>query len=1733
MNNPLKLWQELKEIYLKYIDSGLPLIDERYAIERRKLYDIPGVICQPPIIELVPKYEEVSTLNSACLKHNINTEFSEFSKCGLFQDVNGIERKLYQHQEDAIKYAIAERKHIVATTGTGSGKTECFLLPIVSDLISESRDWDTKRPRAVRTLIIYPLNALAEDQMIRLRKSLNSRSQDQTGAKDWLDKNRSGHRFYFGRYTGLTPVSGKKGKSRNRFNHEKEQHEKDWQAAQEAFDETGEESLIYHIPCMDEDSAEMWDRWSMQENPPDILITNYSMLNIMLMRKLELPIFQKTKEWLAEDSSHIFHLVVDEMHTYRGTSGTEVAYLIRILLNQLGLSPDSQQVQFLASSASMQENEKTREYLCAFFGISKSHFKDRLKLLSNPPSSSIEKPAIPLPISAFAEFVENCEHKSFQDALGIYKQKLNCETTKDIIDKFKILEWLKFAMQDEKNHLVAFKSTDLSKKICHDLEKALEGLLLTVCDAKSKSGGAVQPIRAHLFFRNIEGLWGCSNPDCNQVEEGLKWRSRSIGKLYFTPRSFCKCGGKILEIIVCRSCGEMFLGGYLVEESSGCFLVLDKPISNKEGVYTVIYPGKKVSASDQKNGWKNYNYKFIEGALIKKRGGETGGFISGEDYPVKYPGTCPNCGLKYNISNKHSITPLTKHTTGVQKVNQVMAEALMRAMKKDGPNNNTAKLVLFSDSRQAAAKLSAGIELDHYRDVLRQTVLNSLESEDENKALLKKYRENFSGLTTLEKEKFIALRKNEYYNRVINQIRDETDDLISSDDLQILNRFFQVQSLSEIKEIEDKVWTKLAQLGINPAGPNPSMTTRENTDWKDLLNWEGNKITRVDKGGGSRFFEAIILKCNTEQLITIFAHKKRSFESLKLGYVTANIEDYGVEFCQFIDVAIRLLGEKWKIAGYVSNYLSNSFPKSIWEFAKKVYGNTYKNHPEIDQLKDILKNNNIIESGEISLTGKKLFFKKSKIGDKIWICKKCNMVHLHPSCGFCTNCREILDQETYLTEKDMQNPEDYYLHLATVAETFRLHCEELTGQTSRGESTKRQRLFQGIFLKNENRLVDEIDLLSVTTTMEAGVDIGSLSAVMMGNVPPQRFNYQQRVGRAGRRGHPLSLALTVAKASSHDQTHYFQTERMVSAQPHDPYLEIHSSEIAERMIIKQVLHQAFSEINMEKNSSDNVHGAFGTGAKWKDNRIYVDLWIQKNNDIIKDIVNYVTVATDLNKSKESIVLDINEKLIPDIDAIVANRIDYPQRALSEKLANAGLLPMFGFPTRVRLLYEKEPKKLPAADVVDRNLDIAISSFAPGCEIVKDKRVLKSVGFVSYDIKNGSVVEIDGLNALEKEVWMCDGCGFTTVSEQDESFCSICGGSIRRAKACSPLGFCTDYEADIKDFNGRFDWMPFSTSISLDGETKLDNPNRIDNLSLNNNKLPKEGLVHQINTNEGKLFKIGKLAGTRRYCARDAFSDDKKETLRIFEEEDYALIASKTTGVLTAGISSVNSDMDLNPLPPNSRGYAIRASFISWGFILRKSICDHLDIESSELDVGFHVNKDKKGEIFFVEKLENGAGYCNYLNDKLQPDIPRIALIDPLQKDGKIYKVFVDAKHIKNCTSSCYDCLRDFYNQQYHSILDWRLGLDLARVSFGDEFVADFTSEYWAPYLHELVDQLAIRRKGKKQEIDSGINIVENGSEIYLITHPFWSEQYLQKLRETIGYDFLEMNVFDAVREIKK
>jgi len=1738
MNNPIRIWKELKEVYLKYIDSGLPLSDKNYIEERKKLYDEDEAICQPPIIEIIPRYKESGTLSEICRKHMIEQDLPEFIKCGLFSDPSGKERKLYSHQEQALLNATTpfSRKHIIVTTGTGSGKTECFLLPIIAGLLKESKQWKDVRTRAMRTLILYPLNALAEDQMIRLRKALNSSVTDKTGARDWLDKNRNGNRFYFGRYTGTTPISGKQTDyNKQRMNNEKQLLIKNWESLSSSGDEYSD--LKYCIPCVESDSAEMWDRWSMQNTPPDILITNYSMLNIMLMRKIEESIFSQTRKWLNENPENTFRIVIDELHTYRGTAGTEIAYLLRLLIERIGLNPDHPQIQFFATSASLVEDERNKDYLSSFFGVTRNNFDEKFSIIKSPIQNTIDTPpVIQLSKEKLAALASDLTQNPNQSDLEIILDKFlhneQCNSLSDFIEKTKIKDWLVFALQNDKRELEAKKTTTVINTLFNnsdeDSQLALEALIFLICKATDNKNNYIQPLRAHYFFKNIDGLWACSNPSCNCISNSFNFTNRTVGKLFRSPgKARCDCGSKIYEIYICRNCGEIFLSGYLANNSNSEYLLAHKPYSRHYPQVLIWTGGKGHTSNNSRNTtpqsdveWKNTNFDFNSGKITRSFSGKYSIFKSTSEFN-KLPSSCPNCKKEYKAKEKYQISPISKHATGVQKVNQVLADALIRVMKDE--DNCNPKLVLFSDSRQAAAKLSAGIELDHYKDVLRQILVESLVDEAEILNILKKYRDDgLDSLSNEENVKFKKINSEGNFKNIIGWIRDEKDDIITQDNLNELNSILSSLSPS-LEHIESKVLRKVAALGINPAGPLPSYAIYNDLKWEDLFDWNSQNFIEPSFDRQRFFLKDIHSRLKIELLSQLFASQKRSFEALKLGYLSANIDDEQIHFPQFVDVAIRILGENGKFKGNQLMYENISFPKAVIDFAKKVFGDINRDgkRPNKEKLERILQLKGIIDNKEILLTGRNLYFRKATIGDSYWICNKCKTVHLNFSCGYCTNCLEKLTIKKEITEKDVKNPEDYYRYLSAV-KPYRLHCEELSGQTSKEDSIKRQRLFQGLYLPEENKKVDEIDLLSVTTTMEAGVDIGSLSAVMMGNVPPQRFNYQQRVGRAGRRGHALSIALTVAKSNSHDQTHFFQTERMVSSVPKNPYLEIRSSEIAERIITKQVLYESFYKLELD-DTTDNVHGEFGLDSNWDKNKETIREWIKNNRSRIGTIIEIVNKETKLNKSKEEISDYIENDLINEIDMIVYNRKDYPQKYLSEKLSNAGLLPMFGFPTRVRSLYYSDPianKKFPPSDVIDRTLDIAINTFAPQSKIVIDKKVLTSVGFVTYEKRNGKIEENYGINESQHIVHSCKYCGFTSTNELDTDCCPICGRSpILQSASCTPLGFCVDYESNVEDFNGNYNFPQYYSSLSLDANAVLEYNVNLENIAVHTNILPKNGLVHLINNNNGDLFSIGRLEGKKRNVVKNAYSAERISNIKVKDEKLFALISSKTTGVLTASIIESNDNICLSPLSYNANYYAINSAFISWGFLMRRAICDYLDIDSGEIEVGYRINKEKKGELFFVERLENGAGYCNYLSGRIDKNVTYEALISPFLETGIFYKHLINETHQANCTSSCYDCIRDYYNQQYHDNLNWRLGLDLSRVSRDKDLMIDFTSVYWQKMLEKLVSKFE-----KHSHLDNGTYVIEYKGKLFLIIHPFWSQPYVTCLKKKICKELEEINI---------
>lgn len=1726
MNDPIKIYNEIRSSYYKYIGSGLPFFREEYNQERNELIKELGTISQPPIIEIVPKYHEKATLKDFCVAEGINPELNDFVNCGLFSQGGSIERQLYDHQYEALRSAYIDRRSIVVTTGTGSGKTECFLLPVIADLVKESKQWGERRHRAMRTMILYPFNALAEDQMIRLRKALNSRNDNQSGALDWLDRYRNGNRFYFGRYTGTTPVSGTKEKAKDKLHEEKRSLIRDWNAAKNS----GEKELLYHIPCMEEDSSEMWDRFSMQDNAPDILITNYSMLNVMLMRDNELNIFEETRKWLAENKNNVFHLVIDELHTYRGTAGTEVAYLLRILLDRLGLTPGSPQVQFLATSASLEKNQQSIDFLAEFFGIDRNLFYDKFTIITNPLQDAVDKPTISIPsdeLCAFYEADDSPENdKAFLSSLG-------CDSFLSMITKYQLVKWLKYAMSTSRG-ILPKDVIRISKVLPLDTEKALTvtaAIIKVICKGESLNG-FIMPLRAHFFFRNLSGLWACSSHDCRDVTQDYQFEGRTIGKFYKRPRNVCSCGMKVLELLVCENCGEVFLGGFRIIKNDRIFLSVEKPIGYDFVSYCVLWKGK----DKPEDGWIHVSYDPATGECKNDLDGEFWLHIQDSDSETKFPHKCPKCEVSYKVRDANSLTPVRRHSTGLQKITQILADSLIRSMRN--ANENNTKVVLFSDSRQSAAKLSAGIELDHYRDVLRWAILHSLSGNDKAVEILNKYRKG-NVLSDEEKEIFRSLSTTPTFREYVNYIRDEKDDLITDDALEALNEFLNAAFGQNLNNIEDEVFKILLKQGMNPAGPKPSVTENSVAGfWSELYDFTQLKVKPGLSDNKRQFEENIRLSNKTEQITSIFSNKKRSFEELKLGYLTPSKDIADPTWKEFACAAIRILGEKRRIKGIPSKYpATESFPREIRNLIKSVFHISSNKDVEqkIEKLRETLRSRGIIDPHVVLLTGEGISFVKAEVGAKYWVCPRCKTTHMHHANGICINCNHKLSESHILTEHDASNLNDYYLSLLNSTDSvYRLHCEEMTGQTSKEDSRKRQRLFQEIFLDNENGVVDGIDLLSVTTTMEAGVDIGSLSAVMMGNVPPQRFNYQQRVGRAGRRGNPLSMALTVARSSSHDQTNFIEYNRMVSDTPKDPYLEVRTIEIAQRIVIKEVLYKA---LRKESGAKDSVHGNFGLVENWNYNKEIVAEWIDGNRGEICRIVDVVTNGTEISdKLKDEIIDYVYTCLIDEITDI-ANSDTYTQDFLSERLANAGLLPMFGFPTRVRNLYLKDPVlqgKLPSEDVVSRNIDMAINSFAPSHEIVKDKKVYKSIGVVDYEYnKLNHIVrpKYKSLNVYNQPLCRCHNCGYSTIVDTNpQDDCPVCGNEMEHVKICSPLGFFIDYEKAPEDFSGDYDWYSPNSDIRLDCEQYLNECPTIFNMTIRNNLSPSQGRVHLVNDNKGELYRLGKDEKGR-YVSRDALDEGKKQSIRLQNESDYVFVASKTTGVLTLSVDKTPESVCLSPIfEQNANSYAVRAAFLSWGYLVRKAISSFMDIDSSELNVGFYiVPQTKKAEIFFVENLENGAGYCNFLSGRRYHNVPKEAIIVPLLEGGGIYNQLTSSEHQVGCTSSCYDCIRDYSNQNVHGILDWRLGLDIARLASNQNAAIDFSVSYWHDYIFSTIKNMLRNNNYIVVEKLGTLIGKDPYGDNYILVHPLWSKKHIESFIQEVGSGYKTLSVFGITK----
>ncbi|KQS76378.1 hypothetical protein ASG58_11145 [Rhizobium sp. Leaf383] len=1432
----------------------------------------------------------------------------------------------------------------IVTSGTGSGKTEAFMLPILATIAEEAIGWSapqpgylanawwrdepsefrlhregeaSDRPAAMRALVLYPMNALVEDQLSRLRRTLTSPE-----AAAVMDERFAGNRIFFGRYTGASPVAG-------HLVHPRRPHDRKEQdaaarrvarvaAAMSAYDRDQElarahdrnhsedDPTRYLFPSVDD--AELVARWDMHRTPPDILVTNVSMLGTMLSREVEGPMFDLTREWLERNGDSYFFLVLDELHLIRGSSGTEVSGLVRSLIARLGLDrPEHRhKLRILASSASLplegDDRERSLRYLHDFFGPNGTSTTSDDPGAAGPEewassivpgTQEIPRPEKSLPLEGVA-FRSLITHLSPDGALIGKIDKTSDELDAAILECARALvvspsqsaaNAAKEAIEAasavltavcrtiDGNKLRATGADVLAERLfgatTSDAMQALRGLtvLRGLGDQANDLWGfkiddKTTSFREHIFIRSIEGLFA------TPVE--LSGNVDFVGVTIERGTSYSTVGEghqRIFELVYCESCGEEFIGGRRGEtgRSNGIAVELlpsspeleSLPETGATGNYedlayqdfAVFWPTTRPAqlgdaidevwseaTLDTRNG-------FVLGTSGESRTGIRGRLFClppklGNN--LRVPGSagpkcCPACGIDYSgRSPKFRQSPIRSFRTGFAKSSQLVATELFSVLHASG---DLAKAVVFSDSRQDASRAALDIERRHHQDSRRQLLIECLEAfaadvPAEREELQARLNEAAAKMDHAQMSKILArltaLPQSGEGGRVplsgVVETPVRTGQVVTDEAGPLLSRMIAIG----MHPTDD---VGMARIGGGDG--------RDGFEWDELFREDDNLVRWREQHDSNALQAArtdVISDMRPLVDDVLFSKTYFALEETGLGYPSL-FPSEGAGHDR-LDAYLRVFADAYRVRG--NRWVEKNEQRKEWTSGQSVLNRRVKTFAAAglkvpaEELGTVIEQLAKLGHGNGFIDPEKLYVRLVDDDHGYYSCINCTRVHLHRGIGRCTRCAVELPEE--VTGKAAEIRERHFLarsirHAAEAGiEAFRLRCEELTGQT--GSPADRLRRFRGIFVDGQDgaqgdlyRKAREIDVLSVTTTMEVGIDIGALQAVYQANMPPQRFNYQQRVGRAGRRGQAFSIVATLCRSRSHDLHYFMHPEAITGDAPPPPFLTSDHLAIPLRLLRKFWLIKAFDILRMEDGENypgddarADIHGEFVPAHVFYEEG---SRWPQRLAGALgKSIALRESSARALGagmpgREEELLQALTTETLIGELMAL-QNAGASSGANLASFLAENGLLPMYGMPTRVRdLIIGTKSSDIgqPEWDKIDRDLDVAIYEFAPGQSLIRDKRKHTSIGFAApalilADVRKNTArfVHTGGADWYTDRANMavCEACGATNTAPPeavDDRRCSDCSCIIPAAsfvRYYMPAGFRTAFRPSPLD-----------------------------------------------------------------------------------------------------------------------------------------------------------------------------------------------------------------------------------------------------------------------------------------------------------------------------------------------
>jgi DEAD/DEAH box helicase domain-containing protein len=1614
-----------------------------------------GALVREPVIEGAAPFEIDGRTFADCSGSLLHTKVIE----AISSDMAGEycfppDAQPYRHQIAAWEHLTSdERRSVLVSSGTGSGKTECFLMPLLHDLATEADA--TGRLSGVRALALYPLNALIASQEERL--------------KAWTAP--FGGTIRFGLYNGLTPERLR------------------------AQDKPGPEQV--------------GDRGTLRADPPPILVTNVTMLEYLTVRRIDRPL-------IANSRGTLRWIILDEAHSYVGSSAAEIALLIRRVLLTFGVKAED--VRFVATSATIGGGEDVTDELRRFLRDLSGVDERKVQIVLGKRENIVLPAAAPSSVLG-PTMLRNRDAVAASPAVQVFVRAVECGAL----------------------------SLAEAEAILRPTGAPIDAVIGAIA-AGDEQRGPLLPLRIHNFLRAVPGVWSCLDPSCGGSPADWPFGAIVVERVDVCPH----CTAPVLEVMVCRECGEPYLD---CEERDGFLRPRITPPTIDEFA-GAREPDENAGDNDEARDCANeIGYDPVRRAvatrvlphcgraayLEPKTGRRHDSLRDGSSlFQAHEPEDCGACRAKAGKVGP-VLRPLRYGAPFlIGNAAPVLLEGVPRRIEGKPaylPPAEGRQLLSFTDSRQGTARFAASLQTNAERGYVRgflyhaaQSSMVTAEEDDAKVMALRAEIETLSSFaaTAPQVADLVAIKEAD----LAAKLAPSTKGIAWTD---MRDRMAQTP---EISHWIMKVWgpRETDRYLNNPSALTEFLLLRE-------FNRRPRRGNTAETMGLARLrFDAVDRATNIPEPLTSRGFGTAAWQGLLYSIIDMSVRARFAFRANWDDMhwintpapLAKLLppGEKseartdlgWPAAlkGQTSNLVL------ILEKSLCLDHNDAQDRARLNLVLQSAWSQLLPLFSSAGQPGYALDFTKAWIAPVIdaWRCPVTRRVLPATALGFTP-----YGHRDGLTTSNVAPQPVVFPHLAV---TFpRGNAVERIHDWLASDPLIASLREQGLWANLHDRVAllspylraaehsaqqpparlrrferefkaGEINILNCSTTMEMGVDIGSVSAVMMTNVPPSLANYRQRVGRAGRRRQGFAASLTYTRDTPLDREAFRDPKSYLARITRAPKVKLDSRRIVQRHVNALLLARWFAGAGgeaMKTRAGDFFGCAQDVGtARLADAPVAIcAAWILAPDTIevlspeIEQLTRGTVLAGDqtLFEAASRTLVAAETGFVSEWKAMQAQAVSAPTEAkagleyqlkvmvresLLKELAVRGVLPGHGFPTAVvPFINDNTPSRDDQAEgegashrrrsFPTRNLDIAIRDYAPGAQVVVDGLVYRSAGVTLSWLRPDSADLKDVQNI--RTFWTCPKCGAADCGHTVPEHCPACRADIplmARRRFLEPSGFTADMaekpHADTDDVTfvepepeqivaRGAAWQPFadpalgrmrSSSDGLVFYSSRGPSKKGYNLCLECGRAAPAG-----DADTAAMVGHAPLRGTKRNSAGLCPGNDKP--FKIMRQ-------------IALGHETMTDVVEIEPANLSNPGTA-------WATVsaLRESLSRRLGIETGELGMAIRPASTALGQrthsLLLFDRASGGAGFAPQAMELFET-----LLADMLS--------ILDCKE-KGCRTGCSACVltADLYKQQEtidrKGALAW---VESARAAF-DQLPTEDQATPDARYSRSVADELAL------------------------------------------------------------